>query len=87
MNQGKFDGLTPEQQEIVVQTAKDAVAMQRELSTSQEEERIAELESHGMEVNRDVDAAAFQDATKGVWDNFIAENGDALIVAIQETSK
>lgn len=87
MNQSKFDSLTPEQQEIVVQTAREAVAMQRELSTSQEEERIAELESHGMEVNRDVDAAAFQEATRGVWDNFIAENGDGLIKAVEDTKK
>lgn len=87
MNQSKFDSLTPEQQEIVVQTAKEAVAMQRELSTSQEEERIAELESHGMEVNRDVDAAAFQEATRGVWDNFISENGDGLIKAVEDTKK
>lgn len=82
MNLDKFNSLPPEQQTIVLDTAKDAVAMQRELSTSQEEDRIAELEAAGMEVNRDVDAAAFQQATKGVWDNFIAENGDGLIKAI-----
>lgn len=84
MNKAKFDGLTPEQQTIVLETAKDAVDMQRKLSADKEEERIAELESHDMEVNRDVNAAAFQEATKSVWDNFIAENGDGLIKAIQE---
>lgn len=87
MNLDKFNSLPPEQQTIVLDTAKDAVAMQRELSTSQEEDRIAELEAAGMEVNRDVDAAAFQQATKGVWDNFIAENGDGLIKAIQESAQ
>lgn len=87
MNLNKFNGLPPEQQAIVLETAKEAVDMQREISTSQEEERIAELEAAGMEVNRDVDAAAFQEATKGVWDNFIAENGDVLIKAIQESAQ
>lgn len=47
---------------------------------------IAELESNGMEVNRDVDGAAFQAMVKPVWDNFIAENGDALVNAILEAS-
>lgn len=83
MNLNKFNGLTPEQQTIVMETAAEAVAMQRELSTTKEEERIAELEAAGMEVNRDVDATAFQEATRSVWDNFIAENGDALIKAIE----
>lgn len=60
--------------------------MQRELSIAKEEEMIAELESNGMEVNRDVDGAAFQAMVKPVWDNFIAENGDALVNAILEAS-
>ncbi len=87
MNLDKFESLTPEQQQIVLETATDAVAMQRELSQSNEEERIAELEASGMQVNRDVDAAAFQTATRPVWDNFVAENGDAMVNAIQEASK
>jgi TRAP-type transport system periplasmic protein len=84
MNLSKFEGLTPEQQEVVLATASDAVAMQRELSTTREEEMIAELEAEGMEVNRDVDHAAFQEATKTVWDDFIAENGDSIVTAIAD---
>lgn len=87
MNLDKFEGLPPEQQQIVLDTAKDAVAMQRELSTANEEERIAELEANGMKVNRDVDATAFQEATRPVWDNFVAENGDTMVTAIQDASK
>ena len=87
MNLDKFDGLPPEQQQIVLDTARDAVAMQRELSETNEEERISELEANGMEVNRDVDTAAFQKATRPVWDNFIAENGDAMVNAIEAASK
>ena len=61
--------------------------MQRELSIAKEEEMIAELEGHGMKVNRDVDAAAFQEAVKPVWANFIEENGDEFINAILEAEK
>ena len=87
MNKSKFDGLSPEHQEIVLQTAKDAVAMQRELSIAKESEMIAELESHGMEVNDDVDSAAFQEASKSVWTSFTDENGEEIVNAILEASK
>ena len=86
MNLGTFNALTAEQQQVVLDVAAEAVDMQRELSIAKEEEMIAELESNGMEVNRDVDGAAFQAMVKPVWDNFIAENGDALVNAILEAS-
>lgn len=87
MNLDKFNGMTAEQQQIIMDTAADAVAMQRELSETNDEARISELEANGMQVNRDVDAAAFQAATRSVWDNFVAENGDTMINAIAEASK
>ena len=87
MNLDKFNGLSAEHQEVVLETARDAVAMQRELSQSNEEERIAELEANGMVVNRDVDAAAFQEATRPVWDSFTEENGVEMIEAIEAVSK
>lgn len=86
MNLDTFNALTAEQQQVVLDVAAEAVDMQRELSIAKEEEMIAELESNGMEVNRDVDGAAFQAMVKPDWDNFIAENGDALVNAILEAS-
>lgn len=82
MNLDKFNGLTAEQQQIILDVAAEAVAMQRALSIAKEDEMIAELEAAGMQVNRDVDSAAFQEMVKPVWDNFIAENGDTLLNAI-----
>lgn len=86
MNLDRFNGLTAEQQDILLATAKDAVDMQRELSIEKEEEIIAQLEAGGMQINRDVDSAAFQEASRSVWDNFIAENGDALLNEIAEAA-
>jgi TRAP-type C4-dicarboxylate transport system substrate-binding protein len=40
-----------------------------------------------MEVNSDVDAAAFQEAIKPVWDSFIAQQGDAVVNAILAAQK
>jgi tripartite ATP-independent transporter DctP family solute receptor len=87
MNLNKFNSLTAEQQQVILDVAAEAVDMQRELSIAKEDEMIAALEEAGMEVNRDVDGAAFQAMMKPVWDNFIAENGDGLINAIAVASQ
>lgn len=87
MNKAKFDSLSAELQETLLATAADAVTMQRELSIAKEEDMIAELKGHGMEVNTDTDGAAFQEKTKSVWTAFIEENGDTVVNAILEASK
>jgi TRAP-type transport system periplasmic protein len=87
MNLDKFNSLTPEEQKIILDVSAEAVAMQRQLSVAKEEEMLAALEAEGMEINRDVDAAAFQSAVKPVWDKFIADNGDVLVNQILEASK
>ncbi len=86
MNLDKFNGLTADQQKIILEVAAEAVDLQRELSIAKEDEMIAELEAGGMEVNRDVNGAAFQSAITPVWDAFIEENGDELINAILAAS-
>lgn len=87
MNLNKFNGLSADEQKIITDAAADAIAMQRKLSIAKEDEMIKTLEDKGMEVNRDVDGAAFQEAVKPVWQKFIKENGDALIKDILEASK
>ncbi|MFD1881273.1 DctP family TRAP transporter solute-binding subunit [Paracoccus pacificus] len=87
MNKAKFDALTPEQQTAVTEAAKAAIDLQRGLVKDKEEEMIAGLEAEGMEVNRDVDAAAFQAAIKPVWDNFVTENGDEMLKMIEANAK
>lgn len=87
MNLNKFNGLTEDQQRIVLEVASEAVTMQRELSIAKEDEMIASLEAEGMAVNRDVDGAAFQAKVKPVWDAFVADNGDALVKAIEAASE
>ncbi|MFQ3175850.1 MAG: tripartite ATP-independent transporter DctP family solute receptor [Psychromonas sp.] len=87
INLNKFNGLTKEQQNIITSVAKEAVAMQRKLSIDKEDAMIAELESNGMQVNRDVDGAAFQAAIKPVWAAFIEENGDEMLNKILASAK
>jgi tripartite ATP-independent transporter DctP family solute receptor len=83
MNLDKFNALTPEQQQVILEVAQEATAMQRQLSVDKQEAILGELEAAGMEVNRDVDKAAFQEAAKPTWASYIAENGEDLILQIQ----
>lgn len=87
MNLEKFNGLTAKEQEVILAAAAEAVAFQRAANQAAEEQKIKFLEGEGMVVNRDVDGAAFQKASKPVWEGFIAENGDTLINAILDASK
>lgn len=83
MNLKKFNKLSDEEQKIITEVAAEAVAMQRELSIAKEDKMIADLQAGGMEVNRDVDGAAFQAAIKPVWKAFVAKNGDDMIKKIE----
>ncbi|MFN7225177.1 MAG: DctP family TRAP transporter solute-binding subunit [Paracoccaceae bacterium] len=82
MNDAKFNSLTADEQKVIVEVAAEAVAMQRKAVQEKEAGMIDELKAAGMEVNDDVDAAAFQASVKSVWDGFIAENGDTVVNAI-----
>jgi tripartite ATP-independent transporter DctP family solute receptor len=83
MNLNKFNSLPPQQQAIIQQAATDAAAHQRQLSIDKEASFLSELEERGMEINRDVDKAAFQAAVKPVWDGYISQFGDEVVTAIQ----
>lgn len=87
MNLKKFEGLSAEEQKVILDVAQEAVDLQRYLSTEKEYSMIAELEAGGMMVNQDVDGAAFQAAIKPVWEGFISQNGDTLVNAILDASK
>ncbi|MBT9371695.1 DctP family TRAP transporter solute-binding subunit [Rhizobium sp. CSW-27] len=87
MNDRKLKSLKPEEQAILVEVAKDAIARQREMNVAKEEKMIAQLEGEGMKVNRDVDSAAFQKAVRPVWEGFIKANGDTLVNQIVDAAK
>ena len=87
INDQKFKGLSEEEQKIIAEAAAAAIAQQREMNVAKEEEMIASLESEGMEVNRDVDSAAFQEKVRPVWDDFIKTNGEELVNKIVELGK
>jgi len=85
MNKDDFDALAPEMQTLLMEVAADAVTFQRNLAIEGE---AAQLETLGqyLEINDDVDGAAFQEAVRPAWDGFIAEHGENMIGAILAAS-
>nr|WP_230980318.1 TRAP transporter substrate-binding protein [Oryzicola mucosus] len=72
MNKAAFDALTPEDQEIFKQAAKDSVAKQRELWAAKTTESRANAEKLGSQIN-DVEKQGFIDAMKPVYDKHVKD--------------
>jgi len=87
MNDARFKRLTAKEQAVIVEVAAEAIKMQRGLAKDSEATMINQLKAAGMQVNTDVDAAAFQAVVKPVWDAFVKTNGDAVVKAIMATQK
>ncbi len=84
MNKDKFDGLTPEQQEIIVQAARDGANYQRKVNLDKLNEQVDEMKSYGMEVVYEVDPIPFREATfEAVSQFYIDQNGDELLKRIE----
>jgi tripartite ATP-independent transporter DctP family solute receptor len=83
MNLAKFNSLTPEQQEVIEDVAQEATDLQRQMSIDKEASILSDLEERGMEINTDVDKAAFQAAVASTWDSYKEKFGDEMINKIQ----
>lgn len=83
MNKNRFASLTPVQQQVIKDVAKEAVAYERKLSIEKEAGMLADLEQRGMRINKDVDKAAFQKAVTKTWDSYISKFGRGMIDDIQ----
>jgi tripartite ATP-independent transporter DctP family solute receptor len=71
-----WDQLSPEDQALVTKLAKEAQQEQRALWAAKEQEAIADMEAHGVEIITLTPEAkqAFQDAMKPVWDKYGADH-------------
>lgn len=84
MSKASYEKLTPEEQEIIQQAAVEAGNYEREQIKVQEDEQIDKLKAEGMEITKP-DHAAFQEATKSVYDKFEDQFGKDLIQQIIDT--
>ena len=72
MSKASFDKLSPEDQEIVRQAAKDSVPFNREAWAKREKESEDKVVAAGVEVVRDIDKAPFQAAMVPVYEKYAA---------------
>jgi TRAP-type transport system periplasmic protein len=83
MNKAKFDGLTPAQQQILIEEAKKAgIAMQKSVR-EKEASQIAEMKVNGMEVAYP-DTAPFKAAAAPVYEALKAQVGEAVFNAYMD---
>jgi len=67
MNGARYDGLTPEQQAAVKEAALEAAHYTRDLGTNADQDLRKRLEEGGENEFNEIDLAAFQEASKPVW--------------------
>ncbi|MDH2998428.1 hypothetical protein A1D22_10495 [Pasteurellaceae bacterium LFhippo2] len=88
MNKAKFDGLSPELQKAVVESAQEAGKYQRQLNLDNEKEILAKLAKAGVSVIEKVDNQPFKAIVEAdVRKSFIEKNGDDLVKAIDALAK
>ncbi len=86
MNKVKFDSLSPEFQQVLLDAAKEAAVMDVEMVKNNESEQLEELEAEGMTVTQP-DPNAFKEVLAPLYDAYSEENGeewDQLIEMIAE---
>ncbi|QIM69526.1 TRAP transporter substrate-binding protein [Basfia succiniciproducens] len=83
MNKAKFDGLSPELQQAVLDSAKEAGAFQRQLNIDNEKEIISKVRKEGVEVTEQIDQAPFKAVIEEkVRKTFIDKYGKDLVEKI-----
>lgn len=88
MNKVKFDGLSPELQKAVVESAQEAGKYQRQLNLDNEKGILEKLQKAGIKIVEKVDTQPFKAMIeKEVRKAFIDKNGDSLVNQIDALAK
>jgi len=85
MSARRWNQLPKEDQEIILQAAREGAAYQRKLGRDNEEQMLAELQKNGVTVTRDVNKEAWVAAMKPAFESFSAQFGKDKIDAILNT--
>ncbi|QIM61905.1 hypothetical protein A1D29_00425 [Pasteurellaceae bacterium Orientalotternb1] len=88
MNKAKFDGLSPELQQAMVESAQEAGKYQRQLNLENEKGILEKLQKAGIQIIEKVDNQPFKAIIeKDVRKAFIEKNGDELVKQIDALAK
>ena len=74
MSKTSFDALSPEDQEIVRQSAKDVVPVMRELWAAREAESEEKVRASGAEIITDIDKTPFIEAMVPVYEKYVTSD-------------
>jgi tripartite ATP-independent transporter DctP family solute receptor len=85
MSAKRWSEIPPQDQQIILQAAKEGAIYERKINRDNEEQMITELASKGMIITRDIDKAAWVAAMKPAFDAFSAQFGKERIDAILNT--
>ncbi len=88
MNKAKFDSFSPELQQAILDSAKEAGNYQRQLNLENEKDIITKLQKAGIEVIEEVDNKPFKAIIEAdVRKAFIEKNGSELVEKIDGLAK
>lgn len=88
MNKAKFDSFSPELQQAILDSAKEAGNYQRQLNLENEKDIITKLQKAGIEVIEEVDNKPFKAIIEAdVRKAFIEKNGSELVEKIDALAK
>lgn len=85
MNGKLFDGFTEEEQQIILDAAKEAGIYEREVRRSAETAQIEQLKQGGMVINENPDKEEWKAAVQKVYDKYNGVFGSELIERIENT--
>lgn len=71
-----WDAMTPENQAIVFEAARNSATKQRELWQAREASAMKNVEAGGVTINKVADKGPFQERMGGVYDDFLAANAE-----------
>lgn len=85
MSMATWNGLSEDQQAMMVEEAAALQDYEIELNAKVADEAVAELKAKGMKVNQ-ADTAAFRERMGPVYEDFIAKYGPEVLEAVQNTN-
>ncbi|SCX74880.1 tripartite ATP-independent transporter solute receptor, DctP family [Basfia succiniciproducens] len=85
MNLDRFNSLDKEDQDILLQAAKEGAELEKQLNVEENKVYLEKLKQQGMDVEEDPDTASFQAGAKKAWDDYAKKFGDQMINKVTAT--
>ncbi|HBO39000.1 MAG TPA: TRAP transporter substrate-binding protein [Pasteurellaceae bacterium] len=85
MNLDRFNALDKEDQDILLQAAKEGADLEKKLNLEENKIYLGKLQEQGMEVEVSPDVNSFQAGAKKAWDGYAKKFGNDMITKVTET--